>query len=49
MHRAQEFAAQSGGALLTLSTARDNQHAGVLYETLGWGRDEEFYHSELIV
>ncbi len=49
MHRAQEFAADSGGALLTLSTAPDNQPAVVSYESLGWVRDEEIYQYELIV
>lgn len=49
MRRAQDFAADNGAALLTVSTVWDNQHALVLYESLGWVRDEEFYHYELIV
>jgi ribosomal protein S18 acetylase RimI-like enzyme len=32
-----------GAASLTLSTARDNQAAQRLYESLGWTRDEAFF------
>lgn len=42
MERAREFATKSGAFRLELQTARTNQTAQALYESLGWKRDELF-------
>jgi ribosomal protein S18 acetylase RimI-like enzyme len=43
MLAAQEQALRAGKARLDLSTARSNQSAQRLYESLGWFRDEVFF------
>ena len=48
MVRAHQFALASGALGLELSTARDNKAAQALYESLGYVRDKEFYHYELM-
>jgi GNAT superfamily N-acetyltransferase len=47
MERAREFGVASGASRLELSTARDNWPAQMLYESLGYTRDEAFYFYEL--
>lgn len=47
MERAREFGQASGASRLELATARDNRPAQSLYESLGYERDEDFYHYEL--
>ena len=47
MERARHFAQATGASRLELSTARDNRPAQALYESLGYERDDEFYHYEL--
>lgn len=47
MDRARDHAVTSGAAWLALSTQRSNESAQRLYESLGWRRDEEFFHYEL--
>lgn len=49
MDRARKFAADNGIASLSLATAIDNRPAQALYESLGWVRDEKFYHYDLAV
>ena len=49
MDRARQFAADNGIASLSLATAIDNHPAQALYESLGWVRDEKFYHYDLVV
>lgn len=34
---------------LTLSTATTNRAAQALYESLGWKRDEQFFHYDFAV
>ena len=46
MLAAQEYGAQQGVARLELATAVDNIPGQTLYESLGWVRDEAFYHYE---
>lgn len=43
---AEEHARSVGAFALTLSTALDNRQAQALYESAGWGRDQQFcvYH-----
>ena len=43
MLAAQEYATNNGLARLDLTTAKNNVKAQVLYESLGWVRDEVFY------
>jgi ribosomal protein S18 acetylase RimI-like enzyme len=43
MLAAHEYAANNGIARLDLSTAKNNHAAQVLYESLGWQRDDIFY------
>lgn len=43
------FARQQGAIRLSLSTAVSNQAAQALYESLGWVRDQGFYHYNLAV
>jgi GNAT superfamily N-acetyltransferase len=47
MERARHFAQATGASRLELSTAKDNRPAQVLYESLGYERDEAFYFYEL--
>jgi ribosomal protein S18 acetylase RimI-like enzyme len=47
MEAAAEEARQRGAVSIVLSTARTNQPAQRLYESLGWVRDEEFYEYNL--
>jgi ribosomal protein S18 acetylase RimI-like enzyme len=42
MRAAQAFAREAGAARIDLSTARTNERAQALYESLGWRRDETF-------
>jgi ribosomal protein S18 acetylase RimI-like enzyme len=44
---AQDYAKQNGFVRLDLSTAKTNVNAQALYESLGWQRDEVFYHYSL--
>lgn len=47
MLAAQDYAKQNGFVRLDLSTAKTNVNAQALYESLGWQRDEVFYHYSL--
>jgi len=47
MNRARAHARETGAGGLSLATQRTNLTAQALYESLGWKRDEEFYHYEL--
>jgi GNAT superfamily N-acetyltransferase len=47
MDRAREHALDTGAGGLSLATQRTNLAAQRLYESLGWQRDEEFFHYEL--
>lgn len=47
MNRARAHALETGAGGLSLATQRTNLAAQRLYESLGWKRDEEFYHYEL--
>ncbi|UUZ84260.1 GNAT family N-acetyltransferase [Paenibacillus sp. P26] len=49
MQAAKEYAEATGALRLELSTARDNHTAQRLYESLGYVRDETFYHYSLNV
>lgn len=49
MDHARQFARSSGALGVELSTAKDNLGAQALYEKLGYKRDEEFYHYELVL
>lgn len=44
MKAATEFAAESGAKRLVLATAVDNRAAQLLYEKIGWTRDNAFIH-----
>ena len=46
MEAARAFAEQTGAKGLRLSTAKDNYTAQRLYESLGYERDEAFWHYE---
>lgn len=48
MERARHHAAEMGAGGLALEVATDNEAAQRLYESLGWKRDERFYHYALI-
>ena len=43
LEAAAERARRDGKLRMTLSTAKTNVNAQALYESLGWGRDNEFY------
>jgi ribosomal protein S18 acetylase RimI-like enzyme len=43
MDRAREYADETGAHRLELQTARANRNAQVLYESLGWVRDDVFF------
>lgn len=47
MARARAHAMETGAGGLSLATQRSNHTAQRLYESLGWQRDEEFFHYEL--
>lgn len=47
LEHAAHFARAMGAVRLTLATALDNRPAQKLYESLGWQRDEGFYHYDL--
>jgi ribosomal protein S18 acetylase RimI-like enzyme len=47
MAAAREHARNTGAVRLELATAKTNVGAQALYESLGWVRDEEFYHYSL--
>jgi ribosomal protein S18 acetylase RimI-like enzyme len=47
MRTAEAHARATGAARLDLSTARTNTKAQALYESLGWQRDDEFFHYSL--
>ncbi len=49
MLAAQSYAKKNGFARLDLSTAKTNHAAQALYESLGWVRDEVFYHYSLVI
>ena len=49
MEKAHEFAAETGGGFVELSTAKDNYQAQALYESLGYVRDTDFYSYELLL
>lgn len=44
MHAASEFAKSLGAVRMSLSTSVSNQTAQALYESIGWEKDEQFYH-----
>ena len=43
LEAAADRARRDGKLRMTLSTARTNDNAQALYESLGWERDNEFY------
>jgi GNAT superfamily N-acetyltransferase len=47
MDRARDHAVETGAGGLSLATQRTNLTAQRLYESLGWRRDEDFFHYEL--
>ena len=47
MTAARAHADASGAVRLELATARTNEQAQALYESLGWVRDQEFYRYSL--
>ncbi|MED3962617.1 N-acetyltransferase family protein [Bacillales bacterium AN1005] len=47
LHKAKEFAIETGAKSLSLSTAPDNYTAQRLYEKNGYEKDTTFYHYEL--
>lgn len=47
LHKAKEYAIETGAKSLSLSTAPDNYSAQRLYEKTGYKRDTQFYHYEL--
>lgn len=47
MDRARAHAEETGAEGLSLATQRSNLTAQRLYESLGWRRDQEFFHYEL--
>ncbi|MBM9500889.1 GNAT family N-acetyltransferase [Leptospira sp. 201903071] len=49
IEQAASLARSMDAKYLSLSTARDNKNAQKLYESLGFVKDEEFYHYSLIV
>lgn len=44
MEKAKEYALETGAKGLTLETAIDNYNAQVLYESMGYKKDDECYH-----
>ncbi|MGM9924454.1 MAG: GNAT family N-acetyltransferase [Bacillus sp. (in: firmicutes)] len=49
LHKAKEYAIETGAKSLSLSTATDNYSAQRLYEKNDYKRDSQFYHYELNV
>ena len=49
LERAREWAIETDAKGLMLATAVSNAAARALYESCGWGRDEEFEHYVLLV
>ena len=47
MEAARAFAASTGAASLELATERDNAPAQALYDSLGYARDEAYWHYAL--
>ena len=47
LHKAKEFAVETGAKSISLSTAPDNYSAQRLYERNGYVRDSQFYQYEL--
>ena len=47
LHKAKEYAIETGAKYLNLSTAKDNYSAQRLYEKNGYKMDSQFYHYEL--
>ncbi|MED4040715.1 GNAT family N-acetyltransferase [Niallia taxi] len=47
LHKAKEYAIETGAKSLSLSTAPDNHTAQRLYEKNGYVKDYTFYHYEL--
>lgn len=47
LHKAKDFAIETGAKSITLETAPDNDVAQRLYEKNGYKRDSQFYHYEL--
>ena len=47
LHKASNYATETGAKSISLSTAPDNYSAQRLYEKLGYVRDSQFYHYEL--
>lgn len=49
MQAAHDFARSAGAVRVSLSTARTNESAQPLYESLGYRRDEVFLHYDLLL
>ncbi|MEL6225194.1 MAG: GNAT family N-acetyltransferase, partial [Cyanobacteria bacterium J06627_8] len=49
MTTAKAFAKQTGAIRITLSTQVTNTAAQLLYESLGYKKDEAFYHYSLVL
>ncbi|WP_099361420.1 GNAT family N-acetyltransferase [Fredinandcohnia onubensis] len=47
LHKAKEYAIETGAKSISLSTAPDNVSAQRLYEKNGYKKDTQFYHYEL--
>lgn len=47
LHKAKDFAVETGAKSISLSTAPDNYSAQRLYERNGYIRDSQYYHYEL--
>ncbi|MEC1718689.1 GNAT family N-acetyltransferase [Schinkia azotoformans] len=47
LHKAKEYAIETGAKSISLETASDNYSAQRLYERNGYKRDSQFYHYEL--
>ena len=47
LHKAKDYAIETGAKSISLSTAPDNYSAQRLYEKNGYIRDSQFYHYEL--
>ena len=47
LHKAKDFAVETGAKSISLSTAPDNYSAQKLYERNGYIRDSQFFHYEL--
>ncbi|WP_404469654.1 GNAT family N-acetyltransferase [Sutcliffiella horikoshii] len=44
LHKAKEFASETGAKSITLETTPDNEAAQGLYEKNGYKKDDQFYH-----